>query len=149
MEQYVPPFIITNTMLMLVAEIADKAGRITAYRSFETKLHLRRNNRIRSIHSSLAIEANFLSLDEVRSVINGKTVIGPEKEIQEVKNAYQRANIVLFLRSKACNRLIYFNVHTPHPRTGRHISARFGVLGGLLCLLLFSLSSLSFCKRLS
>lgn len=89
MEKYSPPFSITNTMLTLVAEIAEKTGRITSYRSFETKPHLRRNNRIRSIHSSLAIEANSLSLDEVRSVINGKTVIGPAKEIQEVKNAYQ------------------------------------------------------------
>ena len=89
MEKYTPPFSITNAMLTLVAEIAEKTGRITSYRSFETKPHLRRNNRIRSIHSSLAIEANSLSLDEVKSVINGKTVIGPAKEIQEVKNAYQ------------------------------------------------------------
>ena len=94
MEQYVPPFTITNTMLMLVAEIAEKTGRVTSYRSFETKPHLRRNNRIRSIHSSLAIEANSLSLDEVRNVINGKTVIGPEKEIQEVKNAYQAYDLL-------------------------------------------------------
>lgn len=89
MEKYTPPFSVTNTMLMLVAEIAEKTGRITGYRSFETKPYLRRNNRIRSIHSSLAIEANSLSLDEVRSVINGKAVIGPKNEIQEVKNAYQ------------------------------------------------------------
>mgnify|MGYP002860938485 CR=1 FL=1 len=89
MEKYTPPFSTTNAMLTLVAEIAEKTGRITSYRSFETKPHLRRNNRIRSIHSSLAIEANSLSLDEVKSVINGKTVIGPAKEIQEVKNAYQ------------------------------------------------------------
>ena len=89
MEKYAPPFSTTNAMLTLVAEIAEKTGRITSYRSFETKPHLRRNNRIRSIHSSLAIEANSLSLDEVKSVINGKTVIGPAKEIQEVKNAYQ------------------------------------------------------------
>ena len=89
MEKYIPPFSITNTMLTLVAEIAEKTGRITSYSSFETKPYLRRNNRIRSIHSSLAIEANSLSLDEVRSVINGKAVIGPAKEIQEVKNAYQ------------------------------------------------------------
>ena len=86
---YQPPFTITNRMLMLVAEIAEKTGRISNYKSFESKPHLRRNNRIRSIHSSLAIEANSLSLDEVRGVIAGKTVIGPEKEIQEVKNAYQ------------------------------------------------------------
>lgn len=89
MSKYTPPFSVTNTILTLVAEIAEKTGRITSYRSFETKPHLRRNNRIRSIHSSLAIEANSLSLDEVKSVINGQTVIGPEKEIQEVKNAYQ------------------------------------------------------------
>ena len=89
MERYVPPFSINNQMLTLVAQIAEKIGRISNYRSFEAKPHLRRNNRIRSIHSSLAIEANSLSLDEVKSVISGKTVIGPQKEIQEVKNAYQ------------------------------------------------------------
>ena len=89
MDHYVPPFSITNKMLTLVAEIAEKAGRIGNYRSFETKPHLRRNNRIRSIHSSLAIEANSLSLDEVKSVIGGKAVIGPQREIQEVRNAYK------------------------------------------------------------
>lgn len=89
MQPYTPPFSITNRMLSLAAEIAEKTGRIMSYRSFETKPYLRRSNRIRSIHSSLAIEANSLSLDEVRSVIDGKTVIGPEKEIQEVKDAYR------------------------------------------------------------
>lgn len=91
---YTPPFTITNHMLMLVADIAEKTGRISNYRSFETKPHLRRNNRIRSIHSSLAIEANSLSLDEVRGVIAGKTVLGPQKEIQEVKNAYQAYDMI-------------------------------------------------------
>lgn len=86
---YEPPFTITNRMLTLVAAIAEKTGRISNYRTFESKPHLRRNNRIRSIHSSLAIEANSLSLDEVKGVIAGKTVLGPQKEIQEVKNAYQ------------------------------------------------------------
>lgn len=86
---YEPPFTITNKMLMLVAQIAEKTGRISNYRAFESKPHLRRNNRIRSIHSSLAIEANSLSLDAVKGVIAGKTVLGPQKEIQEVKNAYQ------------------------------------------------------------
>ena len=86
---YEPPFTITNRMLTLVAEIAEKTGRISNYRTFESKPHLRRNNRIRSIHSSLAIEANSFSLDEVKGVIAGKTVLGPQKEIQEVKNAYQ------------------------------------------------------------
>ena len=89
MERYVPPFTVTMKMLTKVADIAEKVGKISNYNSFETKPHLRRNNRIRSVWSSVAIEANSLSLDEVRGVINGKTVIGPEKDIQEVKNAYQ------------------------------------------------------------
>ena len=89
MDKYAPPFTITNTMLSLAAEIGEKTGRITSYRSFDTKPYLRRNNRIRSIHSSLAIEANSLTLDEVKNVIDGRIIIGPEKEIQEVKNAYQ------------------------------------------------------------
>ena len=89
MEKYAPPFTISNHMLILVSRISEKTGRITSYRSFETKPYLRRNNRIRSVHSSLAIEANSLSLNEIKGVIDGKTVLGPEKDIQEVKNAYQ------------------------------------------------------------
>jgi Uncharacterized conserved protein len=54
-----------------------------------TKPHLRRHNRIVSIHSSLKIEANSLSLNEVRDVIDGKHVLGPELEIREVANAYK------------------------------------------------------------
>ena len=89
MEQYQPPFHITNQMLTAAARIAEKAGRLSLYRSLETRPYLRRNNRIRSVHSSLAIEANSLSPEDVRSVIGGKTVIGPEKEIREVKNAWR------------------------------------------------------------
>ena len=75
-------------MLEQVASISEKVGRITSHRELESKPHLRRNNRIRSIHSSLKIEANSLSLNEVRDVINGHYVVGDQKEIQEVKNAY-------------------------------------------------------------
>lgn len=62
--------------------------------SFDSKPYLLRNNRIRSVHASVAIEANSLSLDDVRSVIDGKTVIGPWNEIQEVKNAYQAYELI-------------------------------------------------------
>lgn len=89
MASYQPPFAITNHMVKLVSEIAEKIGRLDRYQSLDAKPCLRRNNRIRSIHSSLAIEANSLSIDAVRGVIDGKTVIGPVKEIQEVKNAYR------------------------------------------------------------
>ncbi len=86
--EYKPPFTITNEILSYVSSISEKIGRITAIRSLETKPHLRKNNRIKSIHSSLKIEANSLSLGQVRDVINGRLVLGEQKEIQEVKNAY-------------------------------------------------------------
>lgn len=88
MEGYKLPFKITNKILSYVSSISEKIGRITATSSLEAKPHLRRNNRIKSIHSSLKIEANSLTLGQVRDVINGKIVFGEQKEIQEVKNAY-------------------------------------------------------------
>lgn len=88
MENYQPPFTITNEILTLVSSISEKIGRISTIGNLESKPHLRKNSRIQSIHSSLKIEANSLSLGQVRDVINGKTVLGERKEIQEVKNAY-------------------------------------------------------------
>lgn len=88
MYGYNPPFTITNSILSHVASISEKVGRITVMSNMENKPHLRKNNRIKSIHSSLKIEANSLSLSQVRDVINGKLVLGEAKEIQEVKNAY-------------------------------------------------------------
>ena len=75
-------------MISLVSSISEKIGKISITRNLENKPHLRKNNRIKSIHSSLRIEANSLSIGQVRDVINGKTVLGERKEIQEVKNAY-------------------------------------------------------------
>ncbi len=88
MSAYIPPYTISNRMLEMVSSISEKVGKITTYKGFEARPYLRRNNRIRSIHSSLKIEANSLSLNEVRDVINGHLVLGNQKEIQEVKNAY-------------------------------------------------------------
>lgn len=88
METYQPPFTITNRMATLISSISEKVGLLTAGDRLQAKPHLRRNNRIKSIHSSLKIEANSLSLGQVRDVINGKTVLGKQREILEVKNAY-------------------------------------------------------------
>ena len=80
---YEPPFTITNRIVSYVASISEKIGRITLLSDMEAKPHLRKNNRIKSIHSSLKIEANSLSLNQVRDVINVKLVLGEQKEIQE------------------------------------------------------------------
>ena len=88
MGEYKPPFTITNEILSYISSVSEKIGRITATSNLEAKPHLRRNNRRKSIHSSLKIEANSLTLGQVRDVINGRIVLGEQKEIREVKNAY-------------------------------------------------------------
>ena len=94
MVDYQPPFTITNKMLDYVSSIMEKIGKLDDYTNLNKMPILRKNNRIKSIHSSLAIEANSLSLNQVKDVIAGKTVIGPQKEIQEVKNAYNAYEMI-------------------------------------------------------
>ena len=84
-----PPFEITNAMIDHVAEIAELVGRLTSTNQLSANPTLRRTNRIRAIHGSLAIEQNTLTLEQVTAVLNGKTVLAPPKDIVEVKNAYE------------------------------------------------------------
>lgn len=84
-----PPYSITNTMLNYVSDIMKKIGETNYFEKLNKQPELRRKTRIKSIHSSLAIENNQLSLFQVEDVINGKMVIGEQKDIQEVKNAYK------------------------------------------------------------
>lgn len=89
MKNKKPPFEITNTMIDSVAEIAELVGRLTSTNQLSSNPTLRRSNRIRTIHGSLAIEQNTLSLKQVTAVLNGKHVLAPPKDIAEVKNAYE------------------------------------------------------------
>ena len=89
MKNKKPPFEITNQIIDYVAEIAELVGRLTASPLLSTNPTLRRANRIRTIHGSLAIEQNTLSLEQVTAVLNGKQVLAPPKDIAEVKNAYE------------------------------------------------------------
>ncbi len=84
-----PPFQITNAIIENIAEIAELIGRLSHYDRLSASPMLRRENRIRSIHGSLAIEQNTLTLEQVTAVINGKRVFAPPKDIAEVKNAYE------------------------------------------------------------
>ena len=84
-----PPYNITEKMLNYVSEIMEKIGETKHFINLNKYPELRRKTRIRSIHSSLAIENNQLSLFQVEDVINGKRVIGEQKNIQEVKNAFK------------------------------------------------------------
>lgn len=84
-----PPFEITNQMIDYVAEIAELLGKLNVTDALSSNPTLRRSNRIRTIHGSLAIEQNTLSLEQVTAVLNGKHVLAPPKDIAEVKNAYE------------------------------------------------------------
>lgn len=84
-----PPFEITNQMIDYVAEIAELVGNLNVTNRLTANPTLRRSNRIRAIHGSLAIEQNTLSLEQVTAVLNGKRVLAPPKDIAEVKNAYE------------------------------------------------------------
>ncbi len=84
-----PPFEITNQMIDYVAEIAELLGKLNVTDALSSNPTLRRSNRIRTIHGSLAIEQNTLSLEQVTAVLNGKHVFAPPKDIAEVKNAYE------------------------------------------------------------
>lgn len=84
---YAPPFKITSKILNLVADISAKIERYAILLEQDTELRLRKANRVKTIHSSLAIEGNELTEDQVRDIINGKIVVASPREIQEVKNA--------------------------------------------------------------
>ena len=88
MDKYVPPYDITEEMLELTSEITEDLGKLSNVNNLERLPRLRRVNRIKSIQSSLAIENNTLSLEQVTDVINGKSVLGPQDDILAVKNAF-------------------------------------------------------------
>ena len=84
---YTPPFSVSAEAINLVAEISAQIERYAIRLEQDDGLRLRKANRIKTIHSSLAIEGNTLSEDEVRDIIDGKNVVAPIRQIQEVKNA--------------------------------------------------------------
>lgn len=104
-----PPFEITNEILDLITEIAELVGNISATQGLSANPMLRRSNRIRTIYSSLAIEQNTLSLEQVTAVLNGKHIIAPPKNIAEVKNAYEIYEIMDTLNPYAVDDLL--NAH--------------------------------------
>ena len=86
--RYQPPYSITPAIMNLVSEISELIGRYSAQTEGNLTPYLRRENRIRTIQASLAIENNTLSVEQVTAVVEGKRVLGHPREIQEVRNAF-------------------------------------------------------------
>ncbi|MBI9009752.1 MAG: Fic family protein [Tenericutes bacterium] len=84
---YKPPYTVTSKMINIISAIMKQIGRLTSNSGLDNKPQLRRTNKINSIYSSLAIENNALTKNQVRDIINGKLVIGPRRDILEVQNA--------------------------------------------------------------
>ena len=131
---YIPPFRITEAISLLTEEICAHADRLETFNSeILSAPKLRRENTIRTIHSSLAIEQNTLSLEQVTAVIDGKRVLGSPIEIQEVQNAYEAYNLMLELDPLSVNDLLRAHrlmMKGLVPENGRFRSGGVGVFEG-------------------
>ena len=112
-----PPCTMTSAMITLVAEIAQTIGRLTAADAEKDSLRLRRVNRIRTIQGSLAIEGNTLTQEQITAILDGKKVIAPPREIQEVRSAIKAYDL--------------FEQWTPHSETDL-LKAHSVLMAGLI-----------------
>ena len=133
MSDYKPPFHMTDKMTFLIAEISEQVGRITVLQEGTISPHLRRENRIRTIHSSLAIEHNSLSLEQVTAILDGKRVLGNPNEIKEVQNAYGAYELMLHLNPSSVDDLLKAHklmMNGLVPENGKFRSSGVGVFDG-------------------
>ena len=133
MSEYKPPFHTTDRITNLVAAISEQIGRIKVLSHGNLNPHLRKKNRIRTIHSSLAIEQNSLSLEQVTAIVDGKRVLGNPNEIREVRNAYDTYNMMLSLDPYAVKDLLKAHrmmMEGLIPENGRFRSGGVGVFAG-------------------
>ncbi len=131
---YKPPLVIKDSMIALVSEISEEIGRISILQEGHVVTpHLRRKNRIRTIHSSLAIENNTLSIDQVTAIIDGKRVLGNPNEIREVRNAYDAYELMLDLNPLSVDDLLKAHrlmMAGLIPESGKFRTSGVGVFNG-------------------
>ncbi len=136
MDNYTPPFTITNKMLNSCISISKKIVSID-YSTLDRMPRLRRNKLITSIHASLAIEGNTLSKGQVRDIIDGKDVIGPANEIKEVQNiklAYEQLTTVKPYSEKDLLKIHGIIEKDLVPLAGKYRTGNEGVFAGDKCI---------------
>ena len=129
---YTPPFTVSANAINLLTRITALTERLTARLGQADKLTLRKVNRVKTIHSSLAIEGNTLSENEVRDMINGKTIVAPLREIQEVKNAIKAYELYPTLdpfNEQDLLKAHHVMMESLVERPGRYRTGGVGVLG--------------------
>lgn len=130
---YKPPFEITAKAINLISEISEKIGIITALSDNPFHVELRKKNRIQTIHSSLAIEQNTLSIEQITAIIEGRRVLGAPNEIQEVKNAVQAYDLLLELNPYEAKDLLKAHelmMNDLVERNGKYRSGSVGIFDG-------------------
>ncbi len=130
MSDYQPPFHITGKITSLIGDICEQIGRIAILHKGEVSPRLRRANRIRTIHSSLAIEQNTLSLEQVTAILDGKRILGNPVEIKEVLNAYEAYELMLALDPASPDDLLKAHrlmMQSLIPENGKYRSGGVGV----------------------
>ncbi len=133
MQVYKPPFQMTDKITNLVAAISEQIGRIKVLSQGNLNPHLRKENRIRTIHSSLAIEHNSLSIEQVTAIIDGKRILGNPNEIKEVQNAYQTYDMMRTFNPYSVEDLLKAHrlmMQGLIPENGRFRSGGVGIFDG-------------------
>ncbi|MFL9833359.1 Fic family protein [Chryseobacterium terrae] len=98
-----PPYQITSEILHLISNISQKIGEVNSNYLIKNNPQLRKQNQIKTIHSSLSIEGNTLSEDQITAILENKKVLGPQKDINEVLNAlkiYEQLNTLKYKSEK-------------------------------------------------
>lgn len=93
-----PPYEITFLILKYVSSISEKIGEVNAKYLIKTNPKLRKQNQIKTIHSSLSIEGNTLSIEQVTAILENKRVVGSQKDITEVLNALEVYKDIKYLK---------------------------------------------------
>src|SRR6187551_3435090 len=99
-----PPYDITQKILKLISSISEKIGAVNANYLSKQSPQLRKQNRIKTIHSSLQIEGNTLTEEQMTALIEDRRVVGPQKDVQEVLNAikvYEKLSLYQFSSDKS------------------------------------------------
>ena len=133
MNEYKPPFHMTDKITNLVGDISEQIGRIKVLSHGNLNPHLRKENRIRTIHSSLAIEHNSLSLEQVTAIVDGRHILGNPNEIREVKNAYDAYEMELSLDPYSVSDLLKAHrvmMEGLIPENGKFRSGGVGIFDG-------------------
>lgn len=128
-----PPYDITPKILKLITSISEKLGEVNANYLSKQSPQLRKQNRIKTIHSSLQIEGNTLTEEQITALIENKRIIGPEKDVLEVLNAikvYEKLEEYKFNSDKSFLKAHFLLMNGLIENAGKYRTKGVGIVKG-------------------